>query len=87
MQVRSSIAGSEWDHQRARSTAAPAEGREARPPACKQSRLTPLRTETFPAAISLWRFGTDGFCRWTCNWLIWWWPGTELNRRRQPFQG
>jgi len=21
------------------------------------------------------------------KWLIWWWPGTELNRRRQPFQG
>src|SRR5262249_47989359 len=22
-----------------------------------------------------------------CILLIWWWPGTELNRRRQPFQG
>ncbi len=27
-------------------------------------------------------------CRWLpCNLLILWWPGTESNRRRQPFQG
>src|SRR5436305_7154852 len=25
--------------------------------------------------------------RMTCNSLKTWWPGTELNRRRQPFQG
>ena len=50
----------------------------------KLRRLSP--SALFPLTIEA-LFAVDGGLRISLNSLKTWWPGTELNRRRQPFQG
>jgi hypothetical protein len=45
----------------------------------------PLPNAAFPPTIKA-SFAEDGASRNSPNSLKTWWPGTELNRRRQPFQ-
>ena len=40
----------------------------------------------FPPTINAF-FAVDEGLRISPNFMKTWWPGTELNRRRQPFQG
>src|SRR5579864_5831827 len=46
----------------------------------------PSPTALFPPTITAF-FAVDGGLRISSKSLKTWWPGTELNRRRQPFQG
>jgi hypothetical protein len=63
---------------------------------CEEVRRMPAhfltKTRDFRTLVRLWsqRIANSRFFRvadFACNSLNLWWPGTELNRRRQPFQG